>query len=84
MFLSGLRASMALAEGICGAVESGEPSLRVSWVSNSKLRNWSGLRRQNKDCLQESGDEMTGSQPRGDSELCRGEAVCMAECTQAF
>lgn len=56
MFLSGLRASMALEEGgMCGAVESGEPSLRALWISHSKLRDWNGLHHQNKDCLQESG-----------------------------
>lgn len=36
MFLSGLRASVALEEGMCGAVESEEPSLRVESVGQHR------------------------------------------------
>lgn len=57
MFLSGLRASVALEEGMCRAVESGEPIQRAESVGQHRqAEKLDQLHLQNKDCLQESRD----------------------------
>lgn len=59
---------MALEEGLCRAVESGEPNSRAERVSHLSASSETGA---------ETGEEVTGSQCSGDNGLRRGEEAGM-------